>query len=132
MLAQVKAALPRKFGPVPAWGWLSGLAGGLYAWQRHKAAAGLSAPQNVPPTDAQLAPTVGYGGPSDVTDSGGDTGPGTGDTSGSSATTPLVYDPATDSYGTSQDAAAAATGAAGGLPVQPLTPGSTGQTIAAG
>lgn len=110
MLNRVKKALTRKIGPIPAWGWLAALAAALFLYQRHRAAtgAGASSTVNVPPTDAQLAPT-GY---TATNEDGGDAGGASGDTP-PPMPTPLVYDPTTDTYNPPPD------GAGGGTRTEP-------------
>jgi protein TonB len=45
MIADIRNALTRKFGPAPAWAWLTALAGAVYLWRR-RGGGGTTGPSN--------------------------------------------------------------------------------------
>lgn len=60
MLAKIKGALTRKLGPLPAWGWLGIVAGGVLVWRHFHPApqtGQTTTPQDVPYSDS--APSSG-------------------------------------------------------------------------
>ncbi len=80
-LDKIKGALSRKLGPLPAWGWLGILAGGLLVW-RHFHPAPATGQTTTDQNQASLSPYADTGGP---TPSGGlGTGGTPGDGSGAS------------------------------------------------
>lgn len=81
-MADIQAALTRKFGPLPAWGW-AGIAGGGIWWYRQHTGTASSASSGATPDTAQVGPygqypvDIGGGG---LTGGGGSSGGGSGDT----------------------------------------------------
>lgn len=102
----MKAALMRKFGPLPAAAWLAILAGAVYFYRRFNGAAGGSSSATTG-TDTGAAAATGFGTPA-VGGGGSDSGLqpdqasplGTADPGLSGFGTPVVFDPATGQYGT--------------------------------
>lgn len=93
MFAEVKKALTRKFGPLPAWAWTAIGGVGLYLYEAHKAnsaATSSTTTADVAPTADQLTPQVDTS-TSGSGDSSGDTSSDGSGTTGAAA----VFDPAT-------------------------------------
>src|SRR5487761_1781644 len=100
MFAEVKRALARKFGPLPAWGWASLSAGGLVVYRHFRPGTSTAAATTAAATDttaaaAQAAQPTSY---QDYPTSGGGSSGGGGNGSGGGGTS--YYTPGADTYPT--------------------------------
>lgn len=117
MVRTIRGALSRRFGPLPAWGWLAIFAGAVYLYRHHRASGAMGATAaQVPVVGPSMLPAASTAAAAGV--GGADLGappPAEPAQPGSGYGAPLVYDPTTDSYS----------------PVSPSAPGPGSTPVAA-